>query len=112
MVSVHCVHVVSFSLLHGILGVRQLQGRPAAESIAILRQPQLLPRGLAALLLNEDGTVGRLQGQEAGVHLGPDLEGSGTDGPGRTLYAGLCIRLERPPEMRSGAATGPEWPDD
>ena len=40
------------------------------------------------------------------------LEGSETDGPGPTLYAGLCIRLDRPPELRSGAAPGAEWPDD
>lgn len=40
------------------------------------------------------------------------LDGAEADGPGLTLYSGLCIRLQGPPGMRSGAASGPKWTDD
>ncbi len=40
------------------------------------------------------------------------LDGAGADGPGPTLYSGLCIRLQGPPGMRSDAASEPKWPDD
>ena len=40
------------------------------------------------------------------------LDGPDGDGPGPTLYSGLCIRLQGPPGMRSGAASEPKWPDD
>ena len=40
------------------------------------------------------------------------LDGSDPDGSGAVLYSGLCIRLDGPPELRSGAAPGQKWPDD
>ena len=38
------------------------------------------------------------------------LDGPEAAAPGPALYAGLCIRLDGPPELRSG--TAPKWPDN
>ena len=77
VIIVNRVDVVAFGPLHRVLRIRQLERGAAAEPVAVLRQPELLPRRVAAGLLHGDGLIGRLERQEAPLHIGPYLEPAG-----------------------------------
>ena len=65
VVIVNRVDVVTFGALHRVLRIRYFERGPAAEPVAVLRQAQLVSRGIPALGLHRDGLVGGLQRQVA-----------------------------------------------
>src|SRR6476620_4978574 len=68
------VHVITFGTLHGVLGIRDLEGSAGAQPVAVLRQPQLIARGLPIGRLDADRLIGRLEPQPAGMDVASHLE--------------------------------------
>ena len=53
MVDIHCGDVITLGALHGVLRVGDFERGPAPQPVAVLRQAELIPRGIAALLTVE-----------------------------------------------------------
>src|SRR4029079_885510 len=97
-----------------VLRIGDFERGPESDPVAILRQTQLLARGVTAGCLRRDRLVRRPDRQITALHIGPDQQRLGPDTLVRILLLrpGLCqleVTAETVKDRKRDRQSGLEW---